>query len=144
MQRLLLYLRRNNSHTRERPRYVEGLVICSGIIPADWKSATVTPIHKEHCRMNPNDYRPISVSPVIAKYFKKAFSNQTYIYDFLSENKLLSDLQSGFRPLHSALTALLDIMVHEKWLQPPNRVLETLTAKLNFTLIFCLFGWGRN
>ena len=91
--------------------YILNLVICSGIIPADWKSARVTPIHKEDCKMDPNNYRPISVLPVIAKIFEKAIFNQTY--DFLSENKLLSDLQSGFRPLHSTLTVLLDIT--DKW-----------------------------
>ena len=57
--------------------------------------------------MDPNNYRPMSVLPVIAKIFVKAIFKQTY--DFLSENKHLSDLQSGFRPLHSTLTTLLDI-----------------------------------
>ena len=41
------------------------------------------------CKMDPNNYRPMSVLPVIAKIFVKAIFKQTY--DFLSENKLLSD-----------------------------------------------------
>ena len=32
-----------------------------------------------------------------------------YIYIYLNENKLLSKYQSGFRPMHSTLTALIDI-----------------------------------
>ena len=58
--------------------YILNLVICSGIIPADWKSFMVTPIHKEDCKMDPNNYRPISVLPVIAKMFEIAIFNQTY------------------------------------------------------------------
>ena len=51
--------------------------------------------------------RPISVLSVIAKLFEKTIFNQVYTY--LTDNKLLSKYQSGFRPLHSTLTALIDI-----------------------------------
>ena len=44
---------------------------------------------------------------VIAKLFEKTIFNQVYAY--LTDNKLLSKYQSGFRPLHSTLTALIDI-----------------------------------
>ena len=50
---------------------------------------------------------PISVLSVIAKLFEKAIFNQ--VYKYLDENNLLSKFQSGFRPLHSTLTALIDM-----------------------------------
>ena len=91
--------------------YIINLVIHTGTVPHDWKRARVTPIHKEDCKMDPNNYRPISVLSVVAKLFEKVIFDQTY--EFLCNNNLLSDAQSGFRPLHSTLTALLDIT--DKW-----------------------------
>ena len=37
------------------------LVISTGIIPNDWKSARVTPIYKADSKVDPANYRPISV-----------------------------------------------------------------------------------
>jgi hypothetical protein len=56
--------------------------------------------------MNPNNYRPKSVLSVIAKIFEKVIFDQ--MYEYLTTQNLLSNLQSGFRPLHSTLTALFD------------------------------------
>jgi hypothetical protein len=86
--------------------YIINLVICKGIIPADWKSARVSAIHKNDSKLDLNNYRPISVLPVIAKVFEKVVFDQTY--NFLNNNDLLSKEQSGFRHLHSTLTAMLD------------------------------------
>ena len=73
-------------------------------MPNDWKCARVTP--KEGYKMNPNNYRPISVISVILKVFEKVILHQ--MYEYLTTHNLLYNLQSGFRTLHSTLTALLD------------------------------------
>jgi hypothetical protein len=86
--------------------YIINLVICKGIIPADWKSARVSAVHKNDSKLDLNNYRPISVLPVIAKVFEKVVFDQTY--NFLNNNDLLSTEQSSFRHLHSTLTAMLD------------------------------------
>ncbi len=97
--------------------YIINLVICKGIIPADWKSARVSAIYKNDSKLDLNNYKPISVLPVIAKVFEKVVFDQTYnfekvvfdqTYNFLNDNDLLSKEQSGFRHLHSTLTAMLD------------------------------------
>ena len=54
-----------------------------------------------------NNYRPISIIPVVAKVFERIIYDQ--IYDYLTKNGLLSDQQSGFRSLHSTVTALLEV-----------------------------------
>ena len=91
--------------------HIINLVIRSNTIPSDWKTARVTPIYKEGNREDPNNYQPISVWSVIAKIFEKVIFDQTY--KFLCDNKVLSESQSGFRPLHSTSTTLLEIT--EKW-----------------------------
>ena len=81
--------------------------INSGIFPSDWKIAKVSPVYKSEERNNPNNYRPISVISVIAKTFEKIIFDQ--LYNYLTINKLLNESQSGFRPRHSTLTALLNV-----------------------------------
>ena len=74
--------------------------INEGSIPSNWKHAIVTLIHKSGSKFNPTNYRPISVLPVFAKIQE---------YNFLQKHKFLSINQSGFRPLHSTSTSLIDI-----------------------------------
>ena len=53
-----------------------------------------------------NNYRPISVIFVIAKVFERIVCDQ--LYNFLSDEDIISTHQSGFRSSHSTLTALLE------------------------------------
>ena len=91
--------------------HIINLAICKGSIPADWKCARVSAIYKHDSKQDLNNYRPISVLPVVAKIFEKIVFDQSFA--FLNKNNLLSDMQSGFRPLHSTLTAMLDAT--DKW-----------------------------
>ena len=43
--------------------------ITTGIFPTAWKRAIVSPIFKEDLRTDPNNYRPISVLPVVCKFY---------------------------------------------------------------------------
>ena len=52
-------------------KHTFNLVISKGIIPKDWKSAGVTPVFKADSKVDPANYRPISVLSVIAKLFEK-------------------------------------------------------------------------
>ena len=53
---------------------------------------------------DPNNYRPISVLPVVAKAFEKLVFHQFYLY--LTNNDILSKFQSGFRSGHSTVNSL--------------------------------------
>ena len=79
----------------------------TSILPDEWKSIRITPLYKK-CgnRSDPSNYRPISIIPVVAKVFKRIVYDQLYRY--LTENKLLCCYQSGFRTLHSTVTALIE------------------------------------
>ena len=80
--------------------------INTGIFPAEWKLARVTPIFKKGSKSDLDNYRPISVTPIVSKIFERIVFDQ--LYQYLNENNLLTNCQSGFRSLHSTLTALLE------------------------------------
>ena len=63
-------------------------------------------IFKKGIKSDPNNYRPISVIPIISNVFERIVYNQ--LFHYLDDNKLLLGCQSGFRSLHSTLTALLE------------------------------------
>lgn len=69
--------------------------LTSGIFPDDWKCARVTPLFKQGERSDLNNYRPISVIPVIAKVFERIVYDQ--LYSFLTKEDVISKQQSGFR-----------------------------------------------
>ena len=77
----------------------------SGIFPDDWKCARVTPLFKQGEASDLNNCRRISVIFVLAKVFERIVYDQ--LYNFLS-NEDFSTHQSGFRSLHSTVTALLE------------------------------------
>ena len=64
------------------------------------------PIFKQDDRSDMNNYRLISVFSAITKFFERIVYNQ--ISSYLSESNNLSKYQSGFRSLHSTVTALLE------------------------------------
>ena len=66
----------------------------------------MSPIFKKGAKTYLNNYRPISVIPLVSKIFEKIIYDQLYAY--LNNNALLNNCQSGFRSLHSTLTALLE------------------------------------
>lgn len=74
---------------------------------SDWKIAKVFPLHKSGERDDANNYRPISVLSTIARLFERLMYDQ--LYSYLTEYDLIDTRQSGFRSLHSTLTALLDM-----------------------------------
>ena len=53
-----------------------------------------------------NNYRPVFAISVVAKIFEKLIFEQ--LYGYLNNNNLISTSQSGFRTLHSTLTALIE------------------------------------
>ena len=76
------------------------------IFPDEWKCSKVIPLFKHGPRNELNNYRPISIIPVVAKVFERIIYDQ--VEAFVNDNNLLFNSQSGFRSLHSTVTALLE------------------------------------
>ena len=92
--------------------YIFNLSLESGIYMNEWKRARVTPIYKSEDKTKCENYRPISILPVISKVFEKEVFRQ--LYSYLTDNDLLSKHQSGFRPKHSTVSALIQMC--DNWL----------------------------
>ena len=56
--------------------YLVNLCILTGLILSEWKDARVTPIIKSEARNDVNDYRPISVLPLLSKIMERAIQVQ--------------------------------------------------------------------
>ena len=85
------------------------LSIKSGTVPSEWKQAKVVPLFKSGNKDDLDNYRPISILPILSKILEKVVFHQ--LHSYLSKNSLLSPYQSGFRANHStqlAITFLTD------------------------------------
>ena len=99
--------------------------INEGSLPADWKHAIVTPVHKAGSKSDPSNFRPISVFPIFSKILERAV--HPMVYSYLQEHRLLSPLPSGFCLLHSTSTCLAHVT---------NTLLENIDKGLLTGLIF--------
>ena len=75
--------------------------------PTKWKTARISPIPKVDDPRANDDYRPISILPVLSKIFERLVMNQ--IVDFIEKEKILNEKVCGYRKGHSTVTALLGI-----------------------------------
>ena len=79
-------------------------------VPADWKEAIVSPIFKKGSRSDPANYRPVSLTAICCKVSEHIITSETLRH--LDQNKILKDIQHGFRKKHSCETQLL-ITTHD-------------------------------
>ena len=84
--------------------HILNMSLKTGQVPQEWKHAKVIPLHKDGTKDDTNNYRPISVLPVLSKIMERAVHDQ--LYRHLSKHQLLNKWQSGFRPGYSTATAL--------------------------------------
>ena len=83
----------------------------SSYFPSNLKNADITRVSlKKDCE-NIENYRPVSILPVLSKVYEKCMYDQMYVY----LNKILSKWQCGFRQGYSTQHCLL--IMTEKWRQ---------------------------
>ena len=84
--------------------------IIKGEFPSQLKTASGVPAHKKDDEQSLKSYRPISLLPIFGKTFERIVCNNTF--EYLTNNKLISDNQSGFKLGDSSVKQLLSI-THE-------------------------------
>ena len=70
-----------------------------------WNTSMILPIHKKGSKMNPENYRGISLLSCIGKYFTAILNKR--LLTFATENNILSNAQLGFVPGNRTSDALL-------------------------------------
>ena len=89
--------------------YIIHMSIETGLVPSDWKIAKVIPVFKSGSKSDLDNYRPISILPVLSKLLEKFIHKQ--LIDHLEKNCMLFNFQFGFHSKRStelAVTLLTD------------------------------------
>ena len=87
--------------------------IASDSFSDNLKRAKLTPVQKNNPIHDRNNYRPISMLPVISKPLERHVA-RSYL-DYLTSNTLLHSKQSAYRPYYSYEIALLSLT--DNWLK---------------------------
>ena len=84
--------------------YIINECIRLSVFPVEWKCARISVIPKIGNPTTGNDYRPISILPVLSKVFERLIMKQ--LCNFIETNNIYSSTQAGYRRYHSAITIL--------------------------------------
>ena len=83
-------------------QHVINISILTEVVPSSFKQARVLPLFKKGSKLEPGNYRPVSILNVLSKILERAVHVQ--LSGYLSERNLLYENQSGFRGSFSADT----------------------------------------
>jgi len=84
--------------------YIMNRSLEEGIFPSEWKEVIVIPISKVRKTKRIEEFRPINKLPIYEKILEILVHNQ--LVNYLEDNNLLEECQSGFRAGHSCETAI--------------------------------------
>ena len=79
-----------------------------GVVPADWRSANVTPIFKKGSKASVGNYRPVSLTSVLCKVMEGLLKD--VLMKHLLQNNILNASQHGFMQKKSCLTNLVEYL----------------------------------
>lgn len=103
-----------------------------GVLPQSWLDASVTPIFKKGDKLNPENYRPISLVPIVAKIAERVILNR--LLPFMLDSGVIPGQQHGFIPGRSVLTNLLQCM--DSWTKSLDKGIPVDVLYLDFSRAF--------
>ena len=87
--------------------HITNLSILTETVPSEFKRAKVVPLFKKGSRLDPGNYRPVSILSALSKILERAVNSQ--LVDHLNSRGLLYENQSGFRSKYSTETCLISL-----------------------------------
>lgn len=112
--------------------FIYNLCIEQNVFPSTLKVAKVIPLPKSNDRSDPNNFRPISLLPILSKPLEKHI--QKHLLKYMETNNFFHEFQSGFREKHSCTTALATLC--DSWLSSINNKDMTGAIFLDFRKAF--------
>ena len=100
--------------------------------PTQFKKAKVVPLHKSGDALNPKNYRPVAILPILSKLLERAVFIQ--MIDYFESNHLLHPNHHGFRANHNTTTALLQM--YDTWVEAMDRGEATGVCFLDMSAAF--------
>ena len=93
-------------HIKQPITHICNLSFANGYFPGEMKLAKVIPIFKNGDKHIFQNYRPVSVLSCLSKIFERLMYNR--LVTFIEKQKLINDLQFGFRKDRSAYMAVIE------------------------------------
>ena len=93
--------------------HIVNLSIRDASFPTSWKRAKVVPLLKKGDTLDPKNYRPVALLPILSKVLERAVFVQ--LMQYLDTNSILHPNHHGSRKGHSTTTAL--IQMYDSWVQ---------------------------
>jgi hypothetical protein len=112
--------------------------ITNNKFPNALKIAKVIPIFKKGDKHNLNNYRPISLLPVLSKLVEKVINKQ--ITKKLNDYHIIDDNQYGFRTEHSTEDAVVKFVDHIEKLIPGNKYVVSIHIDVSKAFDSCNHG----
>ena len=109
-------------------QFVVNECINKNTFPNILKTAHVTPVYKKGDRLEPENYRPISVTPTLAKIFERLLLEQ--LTHHLTLNGLINKNQFGFQKQKSCLDTIISLTEKINQCVDENEIVVTLFLDL--------------
>ena len=104
----------------------------TGMLPSDWRRAHITPIFKKGSKVDPTNYRPVSLTSQVIKVLEALIRSKMVKY--LDENEIVTSCQHGFIRKKSCFTNLLSVL--EDWTSAVDQGYGVDIAYLDFSKAF--------
>ena len=109
-------------------QFVVNECINKNTFPNILKTAHVTPVYKKGDRLEPENYRPISVTPTLAKIFERLLLEQ--LTHHLTHNSRINKNQFGFQKQKSCLDTIISLTEKINQCVDENEIVVTLFLDL--------------
>ena len=93
--------------------HIINLSLRSSTFPSEWKIAKVIPLLKKGDPLMPQNYRPVSLLPIMSKVLEKIVFKQ--VLNYVESNHILHPSHHGSRPHHNTCTALIEM--YSSWVE---------------------------
>lgn len=118
---------KHTADTINRPlKTLFNMSLSTQCFPSLWKEATVIPLFKKGDRHQVSNYRPVSLISCLGKVFERVVFK--HMYNYLLNENLFYNLQSGFLPNHTTVYQLIEMY---------DSICNALENKQHICLIFC-------